>query len=122
RERLVERVREDVGPYLAAKLATLADCAIVGETRSIGLLGAVEIVAKKGTNERFAGKEGKAGPIVRDICIKNGLMVRGIRDTIVMCPPLIISRAEIDKAVDILRRSFDEAAPALRALPAEAAA
>jgi putrescine aminotransferase len=122
REHLVERVREDTGPYLAKQLAALNDHALVGEARSIGLLGAVEIVARKGTNERFTGKEGKAGPIVRDICIKNGLMVRGIRDTIVMCPPLIISRAEIDKAVDILRRSLDEAAPALRALPAEAAA
>jgi putrescine aminotransferase len=115
-------VREDAGPYLAKQLAALNDHPLVGEARSIGLLGAVEIVARKGTNERFTGKEGKAGPIVRDICIKNGLMVRGIRDTIVMCPPLIISRAEIDKAVDILRRSLDEAAPALRALPAEAAA
>jgi putrescine aminotransferase len=122
REHLVERVREDAGPYLAKQLAALNDHPLVGEARSIGLLGAVEIVARKGTNERFTGKEGKAGPIVRDICIKNGLMVRGIRDTIVMCPPLIISRAEIDKAVDILRRSLDEAAPALRALPAEAAA
>ena len=111
-----------IGPYLANKLADLADHALVGEARSIGLLGAVEIVAKKGTNERFTGKEGKAGPIVRDLCIQNGLMVRGIRDTIVMCPPLIITHAEIDRAVGILRRSLEEAAPALRALSADAAA
>ena len=119
RERLVERVRDDAGPYLAAALAQLRDHPIVGEARSVGLLGAVEIVAKKGTNERFTGKEGKAGPVVRDICIKNGLMVRGIRDTIVMCPPLIISHAEIDKAMSILRKSLDEALPALRALAPE---
>ncbi len=66
------------------------------------MIGAVEIVSKKGTNERFTGKEGKAGPIVRDTCIKNGLMVRGIRDSIVMCPPLIITHAEIDRMIDII--------------------
>jgi len=117
RENLVERVRTDIGPYLNEALKRLNDDPLVGETRSLGLLGAVEIVAKKGTNQRFAGKEGKAGPILRDICIKNGLMVRAIRDSIVMSPPLIISHAEVDKLVDIIARSLREAERALRALP-----
>jgi putrescine aminotransferase len=43
-------------------------------------------------------------------------MVRGIRDSIVMCPPLIISHAEIDRMIDIIARSLREAEPALRAL------
>lgn len=116
RENLVSRVRDDVGPYLAEALSRLDDHPLVGETRSIGLLGAVEVVSKKGTNERFGGKEGTAGPIIRDFCIENGLMVRGIRDTIVMSPPLIISRAEIDELVDIIRRSLDQAMPALKEL------
>jgi putrescine aminotransferase len=116
RERLVERTREDTGPYLAKALAALADHPLVGEARSLGLLGAVEIVAEKGTNKRFKGEEGNAGPIVRDLCIKNGLMVRGIRDTIVCCPPLIITHAEIDRLVDTIKRSLDEAEPVLRAL------
>ncbi|MFN3520702.1 MAG: aspartate aminotransferase family protein [Phenylobacterium sp.] len=117
REGLVERTREDTGPYLAKAFADrLAGHPLVGEARSIGLLGAVEIVAEKGTSKRFKGEEGTAGPMVRDICIKNGLMVRGIRDTIVCCPPLIITHAEIDRLVDTIARSLDEAAPALRAL------
>jgi putrescine aminotransferase len=36
-----------------------------------------------------------------------------------MCPPLIISRADIDRMIDIIARSLREAAPALRALKAE---
>jgi putrescine aminotransferase len=115
-EHLVERTREDTGPYLARSLATLRDHPLVGETRSLGLLGAVEIVSRPGTNERFGGSEGKAGPIVRDICINNGLMVRGIRDTIVCCPPLIISHAQIDQLTSTIRRSLDEAWPALKAI------
>lgn len=117
REGLVERTREDTGPYLAKAFAErLAGHALVGEARSVGLLGAVEIVAEKGTNKRFKGEEGTAGPIVRDLCIKNGLMVRGIRDTIVCCPPLIITHGELDSLVDIIKRSLDEAEPILRAL------
>jgi putrescine aminotransferase len=117
REGLVERVANDIGPYLAAALQRLAAHELVGEVRSLGLIGGVEIVRRKGTNERFAGKEGTAGPILRDLCIANGLMVRAIRDTIVMCPPLVITHAEIDEMVGILARSLDQAVKPLRELP-----
>jgi putrescine---pyruvate transaminase len=120
RERLVERTAEDSGPYLATALDRLRGHALVGEARSVGLIGGVEIVSRKGSNERFAGKEGTAGPIVRDICIRNGLMVRAIRDTLVFCPPLIITHAEIDRLVDTMRAALDEAESTLRGLPAAA--
>jgi len=116
REHLVERTRDDTGPYLAKMLATLNDHPLVGETRSVGLLGAVEIVADKATGARFGGAEGTAGPMVRDLCIENGLMVRGIRDTIVMCPPLIISHAQIDEMIGIIRKALDLALPRLTAI------
>jgi putrescine aminotransferase len=116
REELVERVRNETGPYLAKALAKLNDHPLVGEARSVGLLGAVEIVADKASGARFNGAEGTAGPMVRDICIRNGLMVRGIRDSLVMCPPLIISTQQIDDLVGIIRQSLDEAEPLLRAL------
>ncbi|MBW8735531.1 MAG: aminotransferase class III-fold pyridoxal phosphate-dependent enzyme, partial [Asticcacaulis sp.] len=115
-EDLITRTRDVTGPYLTQALKRLDGHPLVGEARSLGLIGAVEIVAEKGTNTRFTGKEGTAGPMVRDLCIKNGLMVRGIRDSIVMCPPLIVTEAEIDRIVDIIERSLDEAGPALRAL------
>jgi putrescine---pyruvate transaminase len=116
RENLVARTRNETGPALTAALARLKDHPLVGEVRNLGLLGAIEIVSEPGTNKRFNGKEGTAGPIVRDLCIKNGLMVRGIRDSIVMCPPLIITLAQIDELVDILHRSLNEALPVLRAM------
>ena len=114
REGLVERVRSDTGPYLAAALQRLTGHPLVGEVRSVGLLGAVEIVSEPGTNQRWGGKEGTAGPMVRDLCIANGLMVRGIRDSIVMCPPLIITRAQIDDLVGIIAKALDEALPKLK--------
>ena len=116
REKLVERTANETGPHLAQRMRAIAQHSLVGEARSLGLIGAVEIVAKQGTNQRFGGKEGKAGPIVRDICIRNGLMVRAVRDSIVMSPPLVITREEIDEMFDILRKALDEARPALEAL------
>lgn len=116
RENLVTRTREDTGPYLKTLYQGLSEHPLVGEARTLGLIAAVEIVSEKGTNKRFAGKEGAAGPIVRDICIKNGLMVRAIRDSIVCCPPLIATHAELDRLVAIIKQSLDEAEPILRKL------
>jgi putrescine aminotransferase len=120
KERLVERVAEDIGAYFAAALNRIKAHPLIGEARSLGLIGALEIVSRKGTNERFGGKEGTAGPMVRDACIRNGLMVRAIRDTIVMCPPLVITHAEVDRLADIIERSLTEAESKLREIPAAA--
>src|SRR3546814_9085809 len=55
-EKLVERVREDVGPYLQQRLATLADHPLVGEVRGVGMLGAVALTADKARR----GQSGRA--------------------------------------------------------------
>lgn len=120
REGLVERTRDVSGPYLAKRLAELAASnPLVGEARSLGLIGAVEIVSEPGTNHRF-GNGGEAGYTVRDICIANGLMVRGVRDSIVLSPPLIITEAEIDFLVDTIGAAITTATPTLRAMPPQA--
>jgi putrescine aminotransferase len=118
REGLVARVADDIGPHFSRALGRLRAQPIVGEVRSLGLIGAVEIVRQAGTNLRFGDKEGTAGPVVRDRCIANGLMVRAVRDTIVVCPPLIITHAEVDRLVAILERSLGEAAALLGAAAA----
>ena len=58
--------------------------------------------------------------MVRDICIRRGLMVRAVRDSLVFAPPLIISHAEIDRLVETISAALEESEPALRALPAAA--
>lgn len=116
REDLIGRTADDSGPYLAAALKRLEGHPLVGEVRSLGLIGAVEIVAEKGTNRRFGGAPGKAGPMVRDLCIEGGLMIRAVRDTLVMSPPLIITHAEIDRLVGIIGAALDAAAPRLAGL------
>lgn len=112
RERLVERTADETAPALAAMLARLGGHPLVGETRAVGGLGAIEIVAEPGTNRRFA-PEGLAGSVMRDAGIERGLMVWAVRDTVVMCPPLVITAEEIARMGDILAAALDAAAQAL---------
>jgi putrescine aminotransferase len=111
-EKLVERVRDDTAPYLAAKWAGLSDHPLVGEARIKGLVGALELVKNKTTGERFAD-EGATGTRCRDLSVANGLVMRATRDTMVMSPPLVISREECDILVERARKSLDDLADKL---------
>jgi putrescine aminotransferase len=106
REKLVERARSDIGPYLAKRWVELADHPLVGEARIKGMIGALELVRDKGKREFFADR-GKAGLICRDICVANGLIMRATRDSMLIAPPLIISKSEVDELIDKARRSLD---------------
>lgn len=106
-EGLIDRVRNDTGPYLAKELARrLNDHPLVGQTRSIGLMGAIEIVRDKGERTRFK-PDGSAAIKVRDHAVQNGLMIRATGDTLIMSPPLVWTRETIDLACDRLLVALD---------------
>jgi len=105
-EGMVERVRDDTGPYFGAALATLADHPLVGEVRSVGLIGAIELVKDK-NGPVFFENVGATGTICRDHCFANNLVMRAVRDGMVCAPPLIISHGEIDRLVATARRALD---------------
>ncbi len=105
-ERLIERVRDETGPYLKAGLAELADHPLVGEVRSLGLLGAVELVKDKAGRGRF-DDIGKVGNICRDHCIDQGAILRAVRDSMVMSPALTVGTRDIDELLRILRTALD---------------
>jgi putrescine---pyruvate transaminase len=97
-EGLLARVHDDIGPYFARGWAELgARHAIVGEARMYGLMGALELV--RGGHERF-DKDLHAGERCRDACIAHGLVMRAVGDTMIVAPPLVISRSEIDELLD----------------------
>lgn len=111
-ERVVEKVRDELGPYLAKRWQELAEHPLVGEARSLGLIGALELVADKSTGERF-DKSLSAGNLCRDLCFEHGLVMRSVGDTMVMSPPLIITRDEIDELVSKARLALDKTAEKL---------
>jgi putrescine aminotransferase len=107
RERLVEHVRDTAGPYLQQKWAGLAEHPLVGEARGVGLLGALELVKSKHPRTWFEPR-GKVGERCRDNAILNGLVMRATRDTMIVAPPLVITRTEIDELVDKAWRTLDQ--------------
>ncbi len=106
-EKLVERVKSDIGPYLQNQWLKLAEHPLVGEARMVGLIGALELTPHKPSRARFAAEEGTIGLICRDISLKNGLVMRAVRDSMVLAPPFTLSRAEADELVEIARRVLD---------------
>ena len=112
-EKIVERVKAETAPYLQKRLRELMDHPLVGEVRGVGLLGAIELVKDKTTRERYPSEAG-AGMICRGHCFNNGLIMRAVGDTMIISPPLVISKAEIDELVDKARKCLDLTAEALR--------
>ncbi|RQW71120.1 aspartate aminotransferase family protein [Halomonas sp. YLB-10] len=106
-EGVVERVRDDLGPYLATRWKSLESHPLIGEARSLGLIGALEIVADKDSGKRF-DKSLAVGNLCRDICFETGLVMRSVGDTMVISPPLVISHVEIDELVRLAREALDE--------------
>ncbi len=111
REKLVDYVRDDIGPYLQRKWHTLSDHPLVGETRMVGLMGALELVKDKSTAERF-DKDNGVGTQCRDICVDNGLVMRAVGDTMVVAPPLILTHEQADELVDKAWKCLDLTAKA----------
>ena len=105
-EGLVPRVRDQIGPYLAGKWAQLAEHPLVGQARSVGLIGALELVRDKQAR-RFFDKRGEVGTICRDFCFANGLIMRAVRDTMIISPPLVISEEQLDELAEKAWRCLD---------------
>jgi putrescine aminotransferase len=106
-EGIVARVRDDVGPYLQRRWQELAAHPLVGEARIVGLIGALELVRDKSKRQTFADP-GAVGLLCRDLCIANGLVMRAVRDTMIVAPPLVITHAQIDELVEKARLALDQ--------------
>lgn len=106
REALVDQVRELTGPYLAEQFATLREHPLVGEVQTCGLMGAVQLVKDKATGTVFA-PELEVGMICRAHCFGNGLSMRAVGDRMIVAPPLVITRAQIDEMMALIRRCLD---------------
>ena len=114
REGLVERVRDDTGPYFRkALMEGLSGHPLVGQVRTFGLLGAIEIVRDRETRERFQ-PAGSAAVVVRDHAVAGGLMMRATGDTMILSPPLTWTRETVDIAVERIGKALDLAEGDLR--------
>jgi putrescine aminotransferase len=106
REKLVERVRDDVGPRFLAGLRAFADHPLVADIRGFGLIGAMELRAPK-SGPRANAAANTLGLAAHELAREEGVIVRGIRDMVAMSPPLVVTHDELDRMFAGLRRALD---------------
>ena len=111
-EKIIETVHAETAPYLQKRLRELNDHPLVGEVRGVGMLGAIELVQDKATRKRYESRG--AGMICRQFCFANGLIMRAVGDTMIISPPLVISKDEIDELVTKARKCLDLTLEALQ--------
>lgn len=111
-EKIIETAQREVAPYLAQRWAELGEHRLVGQARIAGMVGALELVPAKPVRSRF-DERGKAGSLCRDFALQNGLILRATYDAMLLSPPLVISRAQVDELFDKTWRSLNQTAEAL---------
>jgi putrescine aminotransferase len=81
----------------------------VGEVRGTGLIAAMELVEDKAARRHFP-KPGRVGTMCRDHAFRNNLVMRAVRDAMVLSPPLVATRADLDEIVGLARTAIDATA------------
>jgi 4-aminobutyrate--pyruvate transaminase len=99
-------------PQFARRIKELAGHPLVGDARSVGLVGAIELMADGRRRIPFE-PELKVGTRVVERALEQGVILRPLVDTISFCPPLIIRPAEIDFLFDVVGRALDQVASEL---------
>ncbi len=112
RERIVDHVRDTVGPAMQAALGALKDHLLVGEVRGVGGMWALELTSDKATRAPF-DPLGSVATQVRNLCFERGLATRAVREGLVFSPPLIITDAQIGELAEILTGCLDDVAATL---------
>ena len=103
---LVSHVRQNIGPRLAEGFASLADHPLVGETQTCGMMGAVQLVKDKAGGQTFDPAL-EVGMLCRAHCFGNGLIMRAVGDRMIVAPPLVMTRDQVDEMMALIRRCLD---------------
>lgn len=95
-----------VAPRFQERLRELGNHPMVGEARGVGLMGALEIVEDKVTRSPYAANLEVSEQIAKT-ALRHGLIIRPIGDAVVLAPPFIITREQLDELFDIVGRVLD---------------
>lgn len=105
-EQLPQRVKNDIGPYLAKRYAELNNHPLVGVAETCGFTAGLVLVKNKKTKERFA-ESLSVGMLCRKHCFQTGLIMRAVGDRMIIAPPLIMTHAQIDEMMDLIVHCLD---------------
>ena len=115
REKLVDRIHDDIGPYFKQQFEALADHPLVGVANAIGLMGGLVLVKDKATMEMFDADQG-IGMLCRRHLFGNGVIMRAVGDRLILAPPFVITRSQVDEMFALIRRCLDAAYAEIRTL------
>ena len=97
-----------VGAHLQARLRTFVDkFKVVGDVRGVGLMAGIEMVSDKAKRTPMTRSSDVPARVAK-AAYRRGLMVRISGPNLILSPPLIITREEVDFMVDVLEASFTE--------------
>ena len=113
RENLPARVKDDIGPYLAECFGKLNDHPLVGVAETCGFVAGLVLVKDKATKTMFDPAL-SVGMVCRRHCFQNGLIMRAVGDRMIIAPPLVMTRAQIDEMMALIRRCLDATLAELR--------
>ncbi|MBO6895929.1 MAG: aspartate aminotransferase family protein [Shimia sp.] len=107
-EKVIEHVRDDVAPYLKEKWEALADHPLVGEAKIVGMMGSIALTPNKATRAPFEAEAGTVGYKCREHCFGNNLVMRHVGDRMIISPPLVMTRADVDLLIERATRALDQ--------------
>ena len=105
-EQLPQRVRGDMGAYLATRYAELNDHPLVGLAETCGFVAGLVLVKNKQTRERFNADDA-VGMVCRGHCFRNGLIMRAVGDRMIIAPPLTMTTGDIDEMMHLIWQALD---------------
>ncbi len=105
-EGLVDRVRNETGPYLAQKFAELSSHPLVGGAETCGLVAGFALMKDKVNHISF-DESLEVGMICRTHCFSTGLIMRAVGDRMIIAPPLVITKAQIDDMMRLINKCLD---------------
>lgn len=104
-ENLVEKSRKD-GEYVRERFEKMQEkYPIIGDVRIYGLNGGVELVKDRKTKEPDSESASK----LITYLMQNGVLMITVKGNVLRFqPPLVITREELDKALDTIEKGFSE--------------
>ncbi|MFZ5821829.1 MAG: aminotransferase class III-fold pyridoxal phosphate-dependent enzyme [Chloroflexota bacterium] len=108
-DQIVERAA-GMGPVLKRMLSDLGEShPSVGEVRSIGLFGILELVKDRKTKEPMAPWNSSSPEMtaLRKFCLDHGLFLYTHWHTVLVIPPLIITEAQLQEGIAVLGEALE---------------
>ena len=106
RENILQKVAGETAPYLAKRFLSLTDHPLVGHAETIGMMAGL-VLAKDKSKKLSFDPDAAVGMICRGHCFHEGVIMRAVGDRMIIAPPLIIGKTEIDTMIALIRRCLD---------------